>query len=81
MADGPIDRFDALLARDARLVAAMRRLPTAAGTAGWPMAERAARAAINAAVRRALIHALHGLLSWPRAAWAARRTSPAAPAA
>jgi hypothetical protein len=80
MANGPFDRFDAFLARDARLAAARRRLPAAAGTGDWPMAERAARAAASAAVRRALIHALRGLLSGPRVALAARRTGPVAPA-
>jgi hypothetical protein len=78
MANGPFDRFDAFLARDARLAAARRRLPAAAGTGDWPMAERAARAAASAAVRRALIHALRGLLSGPRVALAARRTGPVA---
>ena len=51
---GFLDRFDGALANDPRLAAAMRCLPAAAGTAGWPVAERAARAASNAAVRGAL---------------------------
>ena len=52
-----LQRVDEALAKDRRFVAAMRGLPDAAGTAGWPAAEQAARRASTAAVRRAFGHA------------------------
>lgn len=55
-----VRRFELRLAQDRRLAAAMTRLPAKAWTIEWPMAELEARAASNAAVRRALWHVLRG---------------------
>jgi hypothetical protein len=72
MHPGLLARFDDALAADARMTRAMRELPAAAWTRDWPMAERAARAAAHAAVRRALLGALRGTSLW-RAFVAAQR--------
>jgi hypothetical protein len=79
MTDGPRNRFYAALGEDAELAGALRRLPAAAKTGDWPMAERAVRAAALAAVCRALWCAMRGPLSRPRAARMPQAVSPAAP--
>jgi hypothetical protein len=79
MTDGPRNRFYAILEEDAELASALRRLPAAARTGDWPMAERAVRATVIAAVCRALWCAMRSLLSRPRAARMPQAVSPAAP--
>jgi hypothetical protein len=81
MANGLIGRLDAALTRDARFTAAIGQLPAAVRTGDLPLAEREVRAAAIAVAGRAIGHALRGLMTWPRVAWASRRTSPAAPGA
>jgi hypothetical protein len=79
MTDGPCNRFYAALDEDAELASALQRLPAAARTGDWHMAERAMRAAVIAAACRALWCALRGLLPGPRAARTPEGLSPAAP--
>ncbi|MCU0889347.1 MAG: hypothetical protein MUF65_12485 [Rubritepida sp.] len=61
-----VDGLDAALMRDARLDAALRQLPRAAGTAGWMRAEGAARAALGGALWRVLRSAARGVPTRPR---------------
>jgi hypothetical protein len=55
-----IDRLDDALKRDARLDAALRRLPEAAGTGRWVEAQATAQAAVRGALLRVLREAVRG---------------------
>ena len=78
MTDRPTSRFYAALDHDARLTAAIERLPVAhAGER--PSAERAVRAAALFAAGRTLGGMLRDLWSWLHGARTPRPAAPAAP--